>query len=176
MMRLLSLDYRDKGTAAAKAGWVLLLAGIAVAAAVGYHYQYLDRQLVQGAAKVSEMERLSHHRAGKQADDTPEMKQEVQRANEVLQQLTIPWNALFQAVESSSDEQVALLAVQPDAHKHILRISGEAKNYAALLDYIKRLEQGGVLTQVFLLSHEIRQDDRDHPVRFALTANWTAPL
>jgi len=94
------------------------------------------------------------------------MALEIKHANEVLQQLTLPWGKLFQAMESSSGKQVALLAMEPDAEKQVVKISGEAKDIAAVLDYIRRLAAQQVFSSVYLQSHQIQQQDPEKPVRF----------
>ena len=85
----------------------------------------------------------------------------------------MPWGELFKRVEASNEKEIALLSIQPDAGKRVMRLSGEAKNFEALLAYIARLEHTPMLNQVYLTSHELRLQDPQKPVRFALTANWT---
>ena len=104
--------------------------------------------------------------------DASALQQEIRQANEILQQLALPWDALFQAVEATSEQEIALLSIQPDVGKRIVRIGGEAKNFDALLAYITRLEDSKILNRVYLTSHEVRTQVAEKPVRFALVANW----
>jgi Tfp pilus assembly protein PilN len=97
---------------------------------------------------------------------------EVKRANEVLRQLSIPWGGLFQTLESAGGKDVALLALEPDTEKRLVKISGEAKSIAAMLDYIKQLENRDVLGTVYLQSHHVQLQDPEKPVRFELLAIW----
>ncbi len=97
---------------------------------------------------------------------------EVARANEVLNKLTLPWNELFGAVETAAGKDIALLAMEPDRKKQQVKISGEARNFAALLDYLTRLEEQAVFGPVYLQGHQVQQKDPDRPVRFSLLAVW----
>jgi Tfp pilus assembly protein PilN len=104
--------------------------------------------------------------------DAQELQQEIRQANEILQQLSLPWDALFKAVEATSEQEIALLSIQPDVGKRIVRLSGEAKDFDALLAYVRRLEHSQILNHVYLTSHEVRTQVAEKPVRFALVANW----
>ena len=97
---------------------------------------------------------------------------EVQQANEVLRQLSLPWEQLFLTVESVAGNDVSLLALEPDMEKRVVKISGEAKDFVALLNYITRLEAQEVFGPVYLQNHQVQQEDPNRPVRFALLADW----
>jgi hypothetical protein len=73
-----------------------------------------------------------------------------------------------------SAEQVAILAIEPDHEKHRVRISGESRDLTGALAYLKRLQAGSTLRYPLLDSHEVVADDKEHPVRFTLTADWRA--
>jgi len=101
-----------------------------------------------------------------------DIAQEIKNANDVLHHLSVPWDELFKAVESSSGSHVTLLALEPDFDKKQVKISGEADSYKTIMKYITELEGHDVLGAVYLQNHDIRQDDPDKPVRFSLLANW----
>ncbi|MDD2700763.1 MAG: PilN domain-containing protein [Sideroxydans sp.] len=124
--------------------------------------------------KLALMDRQGKH--GMDAQRTRQspqvLAQEVARANEVLQQLTLPWQELLQAVEAAGDRKVSLLSMEPDLEKHQVKISGEARDMMVLLNYISRLEAQAVFGQVDLQSHQVQLRDPDKPVRFVLLAAW----
>jgi dipeptidyl aminopeptidase/acylaminoacyl peptidase len=114
-----------------------------------------------------------HASAGSRGGAGPEgLVLEVKRANEVLRQLSLPWEELLQAVESAAGREIALLALEPDTEKQVVKISGEARDMAGLLDYITRLEEQKVFGPVFLQSHQVQLQDPERPVRFSLLAVW----
>ncbi len=97
---------------------------------------------------------------------------EVKEANQVVRQLNLPWNALFNAVEVSGGQSIALLSMEPDLQKGTVKISGEAKDLDALLNYVRQLSKHGVFGRVLLQSHHILQDVAEKPLRFSLLADW----
>jgi Tfp pilus assembly protein PilN len=99
---------------------------------------------------------------------------EVQRANQVLQQLNMPWDALFRAVESSAGNQVVLLALEPDAQKGTLKITAETKTIDSMLAYLRQLNAAKTLSGVALQNHRVQQRDPEQPIRFAVQAVWKA--
>jgi hypothetical protein len=70
---------------------------------------------------------------------------------------------------------VAILSIQPDMQTGLLRIEGEAKDYAAVLTMVARLRTTEPFSEVFLLRHEIKRDDPQHPVGFTMSMRWANP-
>jgi hypothetical protein len=101
-----------------------------------------------------------------------DLVQEVKNANIVLHRLSVPWEELFKAVESSSGSNVQLLALEPDFDKKQVQITGEASSYKSLMKYMTELEQLDVFGTVYLQNHEVRQENPENPVKFSLLANW----
>ena len=97
---------------------------------------------------------------------------EVKQANQVVRQLSLPWNALFKAVETSGGKSIALLSLEPDLQKGTVKISGEAKDFDALLEYVRQLSKREVFGSVLLQNHQIQQDIPEKPLRFSLLAHW----
>jgi len=93
----------------------------------------------------------------------------------VATELGTPWASLLQELEVASRDtqgQVAVLSIEPDHEKHRLRISGESRSLLVALAYVERLQKTQALRYPMLDSHEVKADDPEHPVRFALTADW----
>ena len=90
----------------------------------------------------------------------------------VSQQLQRPWQQLFAMLEAQPQEDVALLTLTPDARKGQVRITAEARNLEAMLQYHQRLERSAELSDVSLLNHEVVMGQPEQPVRFNLTATW----
>ena len=99
-----------------------------------------------------------------------------QNAAKTMQQLSTPWSQLLAELENASADtagNVALLSVEPDHTKHRVRVMGEARTLAMALAYVERLRKTQVLRYPMLDSHELRKEDKDHPVRFQVTADWS---
>jgi len=108
------------------------------------------------------------------AEVRTEQQEQARQANTVLAELGRSWPALFTQLENTATPDIALLTIRPGAAKGRLRISGEARHLADALDFVRRLGNSGVLTDVVLDSHEVVETDPQKPVRFAVSARWGA--
>jgi len=173
MMPALSLDYQRTGSGH---GWLraaLLALGLAAAAGVLTYERQLAGEIASREAELGRMKEQVRPRASMRVNVSPrQLEEEIQRAKGVIQQLTLPWEKMFAAIESSDDKGIALLTIQPDAEKRHITVGGEAKNLLVMLDYVRRLETSGALTRVHVTSHEVQQQDPQKPVRFMLEAAW----
>lgn len=104
----------------------------------------------------------------------PALARELRVAERAVEHLALPWDELFRQVEAASYERVALLAIEPDAHKRELAITGEALDYLAVLTYVARLGERDMLTDVHLVRHEVREDTPQRPLHFTVAARWKA--
>jgi Tfp pilus assembly protein PilN len=177
-MRALHLDYQRSTRPIPWLGLGVLVSALAALAMMGGHYHELGQHIALWEVRVAHGERLSSHRARALRPASAQVARaqalEVQHANLVLRQLSLPWDTLFRAVESAGGDTVALLSMEPDIQKGTVRISGEAKDFAAMLEYIRQLGADDVFGSVHLQTHQIRQDDPQKPVRFSLLAVWKA--
>jgi len=176
-MAALWLDYRQDKPAH-WAGPLLLMLALAVLATTVVHYMELNDETVAWEDRLARAEHdlgrdlgrergKAHRSVGRDGESL-----EVQRANEVLRQLSLPWDSLFLTMESAAGEEVALLALEPDAEKQVVKVSGEARDFTSLLNYVTRLEAQEAFGPVYLQSHQVQLQDPQQPVRFALHAVW----
>jgi len=89
-----------------------------------------------------------------------------------VQRLSLPWDGLFSALESAASDQVALLAIEPDPRSGTVVISGTSKDYLAALTYVLNLRRDEKLGRVQLVRHEVKQNEPQRPVAFAVSASW----
>lgn len=101
-----------------------------------------------------------------------EIRKEIGQANGVLDQINLPWDGLFDAIEHASTKEVALLSLQPNVANRVLRINGEAKDMAKLLDFVEALEREEIFQNVHLVNYKIKQDNPHKPIIFLLSAAW----
>lgn len=170
-MSELQLDYQRGMKSFPWEGLLLLAVAMALLLASGIHYRGLINQAALWEAKAEQIGR-SAQRMKPGDRSSAALALEVKGANEVLRQLTIPWGDLFQTLETTAGKNVALLTLEPDTGKSQVKISGEAKNMAAMLDYIQRLENRDAFGTVYLQSHHVQMQDPEKPVRFVLQATW----
>jgi hypothetical protein len=163
------LDYQ-RARAFPWAGVLLLVLALAMLAWAAAYYVELRGMAEKWEARVLQIEQRQPGWRKEQASraELQGVTQETRRANEVLRRLTLPWDRLFEAVEAASGKEVALLAIDPDLEKKVVKISGEAKNLAAALAYVQRLERQEMFGTVYLQSHQVQRLDPEKPVRFSL--------
>jgi len=84
----------------------------------------------------------------------------------------IDWEALYRQIDRATGDDIALLAITPNAAAKSLQLSGEARNLQAVLGFVDALRRQP-LSQVSLLSHKIKADDPQHPIIFEIAATWS---
>lgn len=173
-MRVLDLDFRRKHRQAKWAGVLVLAVGLAGAVASGVQYRRVSDALAKAEATIRESGDAARKQraAPRSGGGLQQVALEVKHANGILHQLNLPWDDLFASVESASMSNVALLSIESDIDNGRIKISGEARNLEGMLDYARSLKTRPKLADVYLQSHEIQQQDPQHPVRFVMTANW----
>lgn len=95
--------------------------------------------------------------------------------NSAIMQLNLPWRGLHDAVQAATPPTVALLSLDPDPKKRVLRITAEAKGSEDMIGYVERMKAQDWFANVTLTRHEIDDQDQNHPVRFQLDAQWRQP-
>ncbi len=171
MIRL-RLDYQRSMKPIPLAGAILLAAAVAVSILTGSYYYGLTSKTADWQDSLQKFEQASGRQAAGPYQELRGEFLDIKQASEVLRQLTLPWENLFHAVESSTDRQIALLGMEPDTEKHVVSINCEAKDVAAMLNFIKRLQGQQEFSSVYLQNHQVQEHDPDRPVRFSLIAFW----
>lgn len=102
-------------------------------------------------------------------------EQQAAAVNAAIMQLNLPWRALHDAVRAATPATVALLALEPDARKRVLRITAEARNSDDMIAYVEKLREQDLFGAATLVRHEIGEQDPNRPLRFQVDAEWGAP-
>jgi Tfp pilus assembly protein PilN len=175
IVRPLLLDFQNNRRPPSWPNTALLAGGLVMAISLAIHsvnvFSEIDtlestqRSLRGGSARHATDPRI-------ESLDAQQLRSEVKDANAVLERLALPWGQLFADIESSSENHVALLAIEPDPEKRVVRITGEAKNLDTMLTYIRFLQTKKSLTSVYLQSHRIDERTAEKPVHFVLAAAW----
>lgn len=103
-----------------------------------------------------------------QAPVAPEVDAVRKKIEAVNTRLTFPWDRLLRTLESSVGEDVALLAVEPDTVSHQVKIEAEARDWAAMIDYVGKLDGEGAFAKASLVSHQVDKSDPQMPIRFVV--------
>lgn len=174
-MRRLELNYQKPANPPRRtAAWVLLVAGVALLIEMGVSYDRLqnDREAMNREIRTSKI-RMDVPRTGSSENNFTD--KDFAEARQIINRISIPWDAFFTGLESFSKLNVAILSIQPDIQSGVLRIEGEAKDYASVLTLVARLRTTKPFSEVFLLRHEIKRDDPQHPISFTVSMHWVKP-
>lgn len=174
-MRALMLDFQPSRRSG-PLGWSLLAVGVVLSLICVAVQQHLSDQTAQQQGHLQTAQRVLTGDDGGKVSLTPaqirEQAQNLAEMRKVSQQLRRPWERLFAMLEAMPRGDIALLTLTPDARKGQVRISAEAKDLDAMLDFHRNLEASDELSDVSLLSHEIVANVPEHPVQFNLSATW----
>ena len=165
--------------------WPGVVLVLLLAIAVGIAYAALSEQAVQVQTLAQRQQQLlaqhvTEHPAAaptstQKAPAKPAIKlsqPEQKAAEKIVQQLNVRWFDLLQALEAKQVPEVALLQLLPDANRGQFVLSGEAKNYQALLKYVSQLQTVAVLEQVHLQKHQVNESHPQRPVSFEIQGGW----
>ena len=88
----------------------------------------------------------------------------------VLRELTVPWQDLLSIVEDYPEHDVALIGIDQNPVQSQIRITAEARNFDAVISYLRYLQSGRLLREAVLNDHQIEANVPGTPVRFQVTA------
>jgi len=167
--RPVRLDFVAPVHGAPLAGAVLLALGLAATVVLGLAFEgaLTERGRLDAA--------LGAKAPPRQSAPTPEALKRAAESAAVERELAVPWTRLLAELEGAARDSatsVALLQVEPDAAKQLVRITAEVRALPDALAYLKRLQKSAVLAHPMLESHERRKDDPEHPLRIKLSAEW----
>jgi Tfp pilus assembly protein PilN len=174
-MRRLSLDFHRDDARGRALRFAILALGLLTAVACVVRFQTLRKEATLWEAKLEDLNQIAGRKSaslGLASRDGKLPAEEVKRANLVLEHMAVPWGVLFSELEATSDEGLALLAIQPDVSSRQVRIAGVAANLAMVTAFVTRLEAQPHLTGVHLVEHALRSGAPGKPVAFSILASW----
>ncbi len=168
----MNLEFANSRARSGAAGWVVLGLFLLASWQLVDVYESASAESEHLEARIEQLQR----RAAGVADAAPRVSEDTQReihqANLVIDQLALPWDRVFQAVEAAANARVSLLGVTPDPKNATVEVVGEALDQAAMFDYVRNLQRQATLSKVFLLNHQQNGRDPRRPVRFTISASW----
>jgi hypothetical protein len=168
---LISVDFSGRRRPLTLAGALLLMSGALATAAACVEYRRLDASRAGLELKLAAADRRTHHDPAQDARNAGLTEE----AGHIAQELGTPWTHLLAELEGASHDSasdIALLSVEPDEAKHLVHVTGESRDLTHVLAYVGRLQTSALLRYPMIESHELRTEDPQRPVRFALSAEW----
>lgn len=149
-----------------------LALGAAVAAAVALQSEQRDyeRQLAEAGVRARQVAA----QAPRPVAQPRVPAAQAAAINAIVSQLNLPWRAVHDALAAGTPATIALLALEPDARRHVLRITAEAADSDGMVGYVEQLKRQELFTDVVLVSHAVNDADPNKPLRFELEASWSA--
>ena len=156
--------------------WVWVLGGLGLMLCVSAGFFAL-RSVNQAVAIEANVRRLDAKIAARTTqrpvvDKSTISEGQEKAVNGAILQLNLPWRDLLDAVEAATPVTIALLSLEPDAKKRLLRGTAEAKDSDAMVGYIAGLKQQRLFENVVLTKHETNDQDPNRPLRFQFEAVW----
>jgi hypothetical protein len=164
----LELDFIAAPRRRRMAGVVVLALALACAGLLASKYRDAQQRLQQ----LDAAEGLLGASRAPRAAPRERLDEQVKGAQAVVRQLALPWAELIDSLERSAMREVSVLHVQPDAQQRLLRITAEARGEAQMLEYLRRIGAVGGLSEVHLVSHQVREDAPLRPLQFSLQASF----
>lgn len=142
------------------------MVALAIAGGLGLRYRDARQEVVRLEAQVG----LVLDARPARAVPKERLDEQAKSAEAVVRALTLPWAGLVGAIEQAATKDVAILQLQPDADQHLLRLTAEARHRDAMFEYLRRLGAARELANVVLVSHQVQQEDPQHPIQFSVQA------
>jgi Tfp pilus assembly protein PilN len=164
-MQKLRLDFRRDSATPRWVAPALLAIALAFAGDVGFSFAKNLRLEKKNEAALARLDPRSFKPARNASAE------ELAAARETVQRLSTPWEKLLGALESAASDQVALVSIEPDPKAGTVKISGDSKDYLAVLTYVLNLSRAEALSGVQLARHE-QKNDAQKTVGFSVSASW----
>lgn len=176
-MQALQLDFVATRPSSPWVGRILMAVAIAFGAHVSVSYMHARDKVDAAEAELARLGRsVDGARGAGSAQGPLASPEEMRVARETVERLSLEWDNLFGALESSpatgAGADIALLTIEPDARAGTAVIGGEAKDYGAALRYVSALAAAPALRNVHLVRHEMRDGGSRRPLAFTLSASW----
>ena len=173
----LAIDFARSHRPVSRLGAVILFAGAMIAGFSIVEYVDVSDQLDATQLKRDSLKRKTvvASSAARSPEQQAVAERLIQGASRIGRELRLPWDLLLEEIEDAVDDSVALLSLEPDAHKRQLRLSGEAKTLADALAFVARLEETESLRRPHLATQESKLSDGVRVIGFTIVADWDHP-
>ena len=172
-MTTLRLDFHPRANRAASwGGWAALAVAVACALAVGRALVLRQDALASLRARHDLLEARQAVRPTRAETLGPEQVRQVASANQVIDELAVPWDAMLAGVESADARGLGVLSLVPDARQRSVRVGAQARSVPDMLAYVDRLAAIDALEDVHLDGYDTVASGGVDVVAFTVAATW----
>ena len=150
----------------------LALMVVAVVVTAEYQSRVLQRFDTAQSRRDLLAERLRAAGPRPVAAPDAQTRADIVRANQVIEELVVPWERLFDAIEDADARSLGALSLTPNARDRSVRFAGEARDMNELLAYIERLSAQAALGEVHLQGYNTVVREGQPVLSFTLAATW----
>lgn len=150
---------------------LLLIIGLVSCASVFIYWQQLASDTKQLKLSIQARRHQPENTRSTTAKPDPAKTQEVSNA---IAEIVLPWNSVFKALEAANDEEVQILAIEPNARTRLVRIHALAWDNEHMMHYLQNLNAQKSLKQVRLVSHEMVEINGHRAIELVAEAIWKA--
>jgi hypothetical protein len=130
----------------------------------------LERQLDETSQAIAHMRQEIVARTPQPKPPLLLSEQQVLAINVAIGQLNTPWPAMLDGFESVATPEIALLQIEPDNRRRLVKGLAEAKNHRGMVDYLAVLGSTAPFAKAMVTKQEINDKDSNRPLRFMFEA------
>jgi Tfp pilus assembly protein PilN len=172
-MRPLQLDFHPlSARRARRRAWATLSIVVLCVASAGVRLAQLNEEVDTLEARHEVLAARLHPARARSVTVGPELTRRIVSANQAIDELAVPWDSMFRAIESADARGLGVMSLVPNARQRSVRLSGEARSVPELLAYVDRLGALQALDQVRLEGYETVVRDGADVVSFTVAATW----
>jgi Tfp pilus assembly protein PilN len=163
-MARLEFDFHARPSRPGKLGVTLALAGVAVLIWAWTNMQAARATEAGLATQIAAIEQARPHPSAKPLAPTDDPARATRMHVAAL--LEYSWQPTFDALAAARSSKIALVSLDAIQDKSQIKLVGEARQLADVIEFIESLQQQPGIKRVALTEHEVQADDKQHPVRF----------
>ncbi|GGC83335.1 hypothetical protein [Undibacterium terreum] len=154
--------------------WLLLVAGLSLSASAAWSINGFVESYEAQATTIARLQTKLSRRtlAVPVVEKITIPEPQAIAVNHAIAQLNLPWRDVLDAIEAATPKTIALLALEPDAKRNLIKGSAEAKSSSEMIAYIEELKHQAFFVSVILNKHEINERDPNKPLRFQFEVQW----
>ncbi|RPI45031.1 MAG: hypothetical protein EHM59_11285 [Betaproteobacteria bacterium] len=173
-MRAPHIEFAPRPASGRMLNVAVLVAAGAVCAVTFWHLLESAREIERIDAEIhSATQTAERRRTASETAPGPSLPPaKINAINGAIARLNVPWSEVFAAFEKHKANDVALLALLPDARKRSLVVQAEAATPRAMVEFLELLRTVELLEDAYLLKHERRDQESGQPYRFSVEVHW----
>jgi len=173
-VRKVELDFVSRPAFGRPVGLLLMLAGIAAAAASALDAADVMEAKAGMEARIRAAAKGTRGRAMAEAPRSPQRPEDLRALREaalVASHLKTPWQRLFDETAEAAGAEIALTGLQPDPASHTVRIAGLARDLPTVNRFVGYLQEKPGFAAAYIAQHDTEPKDAGAPLGFVVLAS-----